>query len=88
MALPINIEDLVNGQTVEWERIEFKRGWNPEEIIHTLCAFANDLNNWGGGYVIVGIEEDNGKAILPPYGINQRDLYKIQGEILNLVHQI
>ena len=88
MALPINIEDLVNGQTVEWERIEFKRGWNPEDIIHTLCAFANDLNNWGGGYVIVGIEEDNGKAILPPYGINQGDLDKIQGEILSLAHQI
>lgn len=88
MALPINIEDLVNGQTVEWERIEFKRGWNPEEIVHTLCAFANDLNNWGGGYVIVGIEEDNGKAILPPFGVNQGDLDKIQGEILNLAHQI
>jgi ATP-dependent DNA helicase RecG len=88
MALPINIEDLVNGQTVEWERIEFKRGWNPEEIIHTLCAFANDLNNWGGGYIIVGIEENQGKAILPPYGLNQGDLDNIQGEILNLAHQI
>jgi ATP-dependent DNA helicase RecG len=88
MALPINIEDLVNGQTVEWERIEFKRGWNPEEIIHTLCAFANDLNNWGGGYVIVGIEENQGKAILPPYGLNQGDLDAIQGEILSLAHQI
>ncbi len=88
MALPINIEDLINGQTVEWERIEFKRGWNPEEIIHTLCAFANDLNNWGGGYVIVGIEENNGKAILPPYGLNQGDLDNIQGEILNLSYQI
>lgn len=88
MALPINIEDLVNGQTVEWERIEFKRGWNPEEIIHTLCAFANDLNNWGGGYVIVGIEENQGKAILPPHGINQGDLDDIQGDILSLAHQI
>lgn len=65
MAVPINIEDLINGHPVEWERIEFKRGWNPEEIIHTLCAFANDLNNWGDGYVIVGVEEPKGKAILP-----------------------
>lgn len=88
MALPINIEDLVNGQTVEWERIEFKRGWNPEEIIHTLCAFANDLNNWGGGYIIVGIEENQGRAIFPPYGMNQGDLDDIQGEILSLAHQI
>lgn len=48
MALPININQLLNGKTVEWDRLEFKKGWNPEEIIHTLCAFANDINNWGG----------------------------------------
>ncbi len=88
MALPINIEDLINGQTVEWERIEFKRGWNPEEIVHTLCAFANDLNNWGGGYVIVGIEEKEGIPILPPYGINQAELDAIQGKVLELAYQI
>jgi ATP-dependent DNA helicase RecG len=49
MALPINIEDLVYGATVEWERLECKQGWNPEDIIHSACAFANDLHNWGGG---------------------------------------
>ena len=57
-ALPINVDELLRGQIVEWERLEFKKGWNPEEIIHTICAFANDINNWGGGYLIVGIEED------------------------------
>lgn len=46
MALPINIEELINGKTVEWDRIEFKKGWNPEEIVHSICAFANDINNW------------------------------------------
>lgn len=35
MALPININDLINSHTVESVRIEFKRGWNPEEIIHS-----------------------------------------------------
>lgn len=44
MGLPVNIEDLIHGKAVEWERLEFKRGWNPEEIVHTICAFANDLN--------------------------------------------
>ena len=52
MALPINIEDLIKGNTVEWERIELKSGWTPETIIHTMCAFANYLHNWGGGYII------------------------------------
>jgi ATP-dependent DNA helicase RecG len=46
------------------------------------------LNNWGGGYVIIGIEENQGKAVLPPFGLNQGDLNAIQGEILSLAHQI
>jgi predicted HTH transcriptional regulator len=29
-------------------RLEFKAGWNPEQIQHSVCAFANDINNWGG----------------------------------------
>ncbi len=55
MALPVNIDNLIKGSTIEWERIEFKEGWNPEVTIHTMRAFANDLHNWGGGYIIVGL---------------------------------
>lgn len=49
MALPLNIEELIHGKTIEWERLEYKKGWNPEVIVRPMCAFANDLNNWGGG---------------------------------------
>lgn len=35
MALPININPLIHGSTVEWERIEFKEGWNPQNIFET-----------------------------------------------------
>ena len=28
MNLPININDLIHGKSVEWERLEFKTGWN------------------------------------------------------------
>lgn len=66
MSLPINISELLNGQTVEWDRLEFKAGWNPEDILHTIGAFANDINNWGGGYIILGVEEKNGIPVLPP----------------------
>ncbi len=45
MALPINIKELVHGKVVEWERLEFKAGWNPENILHSICSFANDINN-------------------------------------------
>lgn len=41
--LPININDLINARTVEWERLEFKEGWNPEDVLHTMCAFAQIL---------------------------------------------
>jgi len=32
MNLPININQLLHGKAVEWERLEFKEGWNPEVI--------------------------------------------------------
>lgn len=88
MSLPINITDLIHGKSIEWERLEFKKGWNPEEVAHTLCAFANDLNNWGGGYIIIGIDENQGQLILPPTGLQQDQLDKIQGEVLLLANQI
>jgi ATP-dependent DNA helicase RecG len=88
MALPVNIEDLVHGRTVEWERLEFKEGWNPEAVIHSLCAFANDINNWGGGYIIIGIADNAGQPILPPAGLQQNQLDAIQGEIVKLGNRI
>ena len=78
MALPININELINGQIVEWERIECKQGWDPEAVLHSMCAFANDLNNWGGGYIIIGIKEKNGKPELPPSGLKQNEIDGIQ----------
>ena len=60
MSLPININEVLQGRPVEWERLEFKRGWNPEAVLHTLCTFANDFYNLGGGYVFLGIADDNG----------------------------
>lgn len=88
MALPININELINGSTVEWERIEFKEGWNPEIILHTICAFANDINNWGGGYLIVGLAEENGRALLPPKGLDVGELDNIQKKLHEICHRL
>ena len=55
MALPINIDDLIQRRVVDNARVEYKCDWNPEPILHTICAFANDIDNWGGGYLIIGI---------------------------------
>lgn len=88
MALPINIEDLINSKTVESVRIEFKKGWNPEEVVHSMCAFSNDLNETIGGYIIVGIEENEGIPILPPIGLTQKQVDNIQKEIVELSFKI
>lgn len=71
MPLPINIEDLLNKRKVESNRIEFKAGWNPDKIYHSICAFANDLENTGGGYILIGVEEENGIVKRPVKGLDE-----------------
>ena len=83
MALPINIEDLLNKQKIESNRIEFKRGWNPDKIYHTICAFATDLDNTGGGYILVGVEQDdNGIAKRPVKGLPIEDIDDIMQDMV------
>ncbi len=48
MALAININDLLNKQKLESNRIEFKKGWNPGSIYHSICAFANSVHEGCG----------------------------------------
>ena len=38
MALAINIEDLLNKQKIESNRIEFKKDWNPAGIYHNKSS--------------------------------------------------
>ena len=88
MGLPINIDQLLRGNMVEWERIDFKKGWNLEDVLHSVCAFANDMHNWGGGYIVVGVEENNGTPILPPCGVDIKSVDGIQKELMNVMHKI
>ena len=72
--LPINIEDLLHARTVESERIELKKSWDKKttgpQVLSTICAFANDFHNLNGGYIVIGVAEADGRAILPPAGIS------------------
>lgn len=86
--LPIRIDDLLHARVVEMERIEFKAGWNPDPILRTLCAFANDFENLGGGYLVIGQDCKDGKPVLPPHGVPQDPLDKIQKELLQYCHSI
>ena len=83
-ALPINVDRLLRQRTIESERVEYKAGWNPLAVLRTLGAFANDFHNLGGGYVVLGVEERDGRPVLPPRGIDPNAVDGIQKELLNL----
>ena len=82
--LPINLHDLLRQRTIEGERVEYKAGWNPQRVLHTICAFANDFHNLGGGYVVLGVEERDGQPLLPPSGIDPGRIAAVQNELLRL----
>lgn len=84
MHLPINIADLLQGTVVESDRLELKADYNPESVLKTVCAFANDFNNFGGGYIVLGIAEKDGKPILPPHGIELSQVDKIQKDLIRI----
>ena len=88
MALPISIGALLRADTIESERIELKENWDPEDILHTMCAFANDRSNWGGGYIIIGVEENEGQAVLPPKGLKHSQIDSLQKRVIELGHKI
>ena len=71
--LPIGADELLSATAVEGGRLEFKPTWDPKttghQVLKTLCAFANDLQNLNGGYVLIGVAEVAGVAVRPVIGL-------------------
>ncbi len=89
--IPINTEDLLRARTVESARLEFKKGLSDDslrQVVVTICAFANDFHNLNGGYVILGVEEEAGRAKLPPVGLPEEALEEVQRRIRGQCHRI
>lgn len=80
--LPINLNDLLRLLGVESPRVEFKASWDEKntgaQVVRTICAFANDFQNLNGGYVVIGVAEKDGAAVLPPKGLSEQDIEKAQ----------
>lgn len=83
--LPISIEDLLHARRIESSRIEFKASWDGtttrgtgSQVLKTICAFANDLQNLNGGYIILGVEEQGGATRLPPTGLDAEEVQQAQ----------
>ena len=91
-GLPIDIGDLVHARSVEDNRREFKASWNDvtaPAVVKTVCAFANDLLNLNGGYVVLGIDtDDKGRPVLPPRGLDDADVDLIQREVRGQCNRI
>ena len=61
--LPFNLDNLLNPAKTEDVRVEFKSGWDDaikQAVTRTICAFANDLLNLNGGYIVLGVEDKSG----------------------------
>lgn len=80
--LTVNIVDLLHCAGVESARIEFKASWDEKttglQLIKTICAFANDYQNLNGGYIVIGVAEEKGCAILPPKGLQPEEIEAAQ----------
>ena len=88
MAIPTNIHTLRSGNVVEWARIEFKTTWDPEASLKTITAFANDIDNWGGGYIVLGVAEQNGRPVKPYDGVPLESIDAWQKDIFEKCKQI
>ncbi len=81
--IPFDIEELLSKRVVEDNRIDYKAGYNAEEILHEIVAFANDIDNMGGGYIVLGIEDDgNGRPKLPIKGLKESSIEKIEKDLV------
>ena len=85
MPFPVDVQSLISGRLIEGARLEFKRNWNPERCMRSICAFANDIDDWGGGYIIIGIDDDNENKVV---GVDPDKVDDIQKEIVSISNLI
>ena len=56
--MPFNLDDVIHRRRIEDNRVEFKATWDDfikvAVVTRTVCAFANDLLNLNGGYILLG----------------------------------
>ena len=80
--LPVNLNNLIHGSSVESARVEFKASWDEKatawQVLKTICAFANDYHNLNGGYLVIGVGEQDGRAVLPPAGLSASEVEQAQ----------
>jgi ATP-dependent DNA helicase RecG len=88
MSPSIDLSDL---SLRESEQTEWKENVaDVEDAVATLCAFANDLQNLGGGYLVCGAREArdlHGFPVLIRSGLTAARLKAVEGQILSLCRE-
>ena len=89
MALSVDINRLLKGGAVEWDRIDFRKTFQPLPVLRSICGFANDIKNTGGGYIIIGVEPDDGHLpIFPVRGLSPGEITIFKQEIARICKHI
>lgn len=85
MALAVEIDRLLKGGVVEWQHIDFRKSFHPLPVLRNICAFANDINGHGGGYIIIGVEPDeHHMPIFPIRGLSPGEITIASQEIFRI----
>lgn len=86
MGIPVDVNQLIRGERIEGSRIEYKKGWNPQRILQTICAFANDIDNWGSSYIIVGVDAES--EVPKVVGLDRSRIDSMEKELLSMSNLI
>ena len=85
MGFNIDLKEL---STRESERVEWKENGDDSQIVSkivkTIAAFANDISNFGGGYVVCGAKETKDDYQFPKLqytGLSANKLKEIEGKV-------
>ena len=71
----------------ETNSVEWKKAGDPEQIVKTLVAFANDYEEAGGGSVVCGVEEQvdgDGRIAPKATGISAGEAKRLRDRIFEL----
>ncbi len=78
--------DLTELATRESEQVEWKENVaDIDDVVEALCAFANDLANLGGGYVVCGakeVKDEHGFPKMMRTGLAADRLKEVEGRVL------
>ena len=73
-------------EVCEWK--EFKNlkndfnGHEKDDVISYVSALANDFDETGGGYIVVGVKEVNGRPVRPVIGIDPNQIEPIEKDMV------